>query len=330
MSESKTISRETLLDSMKKIKANDVKGELYFLIKNEKSGTVLRRGDLDAGTQKKLTSNFFKHTKDYLDNEDLTVMGLTEADDRKDVLYQYDYEEQIKEFEIINSVQTITSVGVFNSKKDNLSDIKGYIFAFVHKEIRVTLYKENYEVMMVKKYSGDGISEKINIVLTSANQLKEFDDSIIRLNYDFDFMMLNGDLFIKNLKKLESQFGFDKIVMKKAKESIEEIGKLNLVKDITKLDEGISDVSFARKVVKVASKSAVLLKCNKKDIINFINTYDESLKKKLKFDESGQFIILDTKVSRTVLLKLLDDSFLYSQLTSNKYVSGSKDDIDNI
>ena len=329
MSESKTISRETLLDSMKKIKANDVKGELYFLIQNN-SGTVLRRGDLDADTQAKLTANFFEHTKNYLDNEDLTVMGLTEADDRKDVLYQYDYEEQIKEFEIINSVQTITSVGVFNSKKDKLSDIKGYIFAFVHKEIRVTLYKENYEVMMVKKYSGDGISEKINIVLTSSNQLKEFDDSIIRLNYDFDFMMLKGDLFIKNLKKLESQFGFDKIVMKKAKESIEEIGKLNLVKDITKLNEGISDVSFARKVVKVASKSAVLLKCNKKDIINFINTYDESLKKKLKFDESGQFIILDTKVSRTVLLKLLDDSFLYSQLTSNKYVSGSKDDIDNI
>ena len=64
MSESKTISRETLLDSMKKIKANDVKGELYFLIKNEKSGTVLRRVDLDAVKQKKLTSNFFKHTKD--------------------------------------------------------------------------------------------------------------------------------------------------------------------------------------------------------------------------------------------------------------------------
>ena len=40
MSESKTISRETLLDSMKKIKANDVKGELYFLIKNEKGEQV--------------------------------------------------------------------------------------------------------------------------------------------------------------------------------------------------------------------------------------------------------------------------------------------------
>ena len=131
-------------------------------------------------------------------------------------------------------------------------------------------------------------------------------------------------------KKLESKFGFVEVVKKKAKESIQEIGKLDLVQDITKLEQGINDVSFARKVVKVASKSVVLRKCNKKDIINFIDTYDDTLKKKFKFDESREYINLDTKVSRTVFLQLLDDSFLYSQLTTNKYVSGSKDDIKKI
>lgn len=329
MSENSTNSRTELLNLIQKIEINKVKGELFFLLKKGNS-LEIRKGDLDAGTQVKLTENFYIHTVNYLLNEELTVMGLTEADDRKDVLYKYDYEQPIQEFELINSAQTETSVQEYDIKKDKLSEIKGFIFAYVHKNIRVTLYKENYEVMMVKKNTGEKPSEKINILLTGSNQLKEFDDSIFRLNYDFDFIIVEGELFVKDLKKLESKFGFVEVVKKKAIESIHEIGVLDLVQDITKLEQGIKDVSFARKVVKVASRSVVLRKCDKKDIINFIDTYDETLKKKFKFDESGQYIKLDTKVSRTVFLQLLDDSFLYSQLTSSKYLSGSKDDINKI
>lgn len=329
MNETVTISRTVLLDLVKKIKSNKVKGELFFLLKKNDE-LELKKGDLDLDTQTKLTERFYSHTIKYLENEELKIMGLTEADDRKDVLYKYDYEQPIQEFEFINSVQMKTSVQEYDMKKDNLSEIKGFIFAYVHKNIRVTLYKENYEVMMVKKNTGDKATDKINILLTGSNQLKEFNDSIFRLNFDFDFMIVDGNLFVKSLKKLESKFGFVEVVKKKAKESIQEIGKLDLVLDITKLEQGISDVSFARKVVKVATKSVVLSKCDKKDIIKFIDTYDEALKKKFKFDKSGQYINLDTKVSRTVFLKLLDDSFLYSQLTTNKYVSGSKDDINKI
>lgn len=329
MSEVIETSRENLLESVKKIASNKVKGELFFLLKKDQE-LELRKGDLDSETQIKLTENFYSYTIRYLESEELRIMGLTEADDRKDVLYWYDYEQPIQEFEFINSVQINTSVQEYDVKKDKLSEIKGFIFAYVHKNIRVTLYKENYEVMMVKKNTGDKASDKINILLTGSNQLKEFNDSIFRLNYDFDFMMVDGKLFVKDLKKLESKFGFVEVVKKKAKESIQEIGKLDLVQDITKLEQGINDVSFARKVVKVASKSVVLRKCNKKDIINFIDTYDDTLKKKFKFDESKEYINLDTKVSRMVFLQLLDDSFLYSQLTTNKYVSGSKDDINKI
>lgn len=329
MSEVIKISRENLLNSVEKIASNKVKGELFFLLKKDQE-LELRKGDLDSGTQTKLTENFYSHTIKYLESEELQIMGLTEADDRKDVLYLYDYEQPIHEFEFINSVQINTSVQEYDIKKDKLSEIKGFIFAYVHKNIRVTLYKENYEVMMVKKNTGDKATDKINILLTGSNQLKEFNDSIFRLNFDFDFMMVDGKLFVKDLKKLESKFGFVEVVKKKAKESIQEIGKLDLVQDITKLEQGINDVSFARKVVKVASKSVVLRKCDKKDIINFIDTYDDTLKKKFKFDDSRQYINLDTKVSRTVFLQLLDDSFLYSQLTTNKYVSGSKDDINKI
>lgn len=324
MSEMST--REKLLEAVRLIKSNNLKGELYFLVK---SGGVqkIKKGKLDSGTQEKLTKNFYDHLEFFFGNEDLEIMGLTEADERKNVLYHYDYEDRIKELDDIDSVQKTLIKDEFDIRAGKMSDIKGFIFAYVHKDIRVTLYKENYEVMMVKRNEGEKLKEKINIVLTDSNELKEFNDSIFRLNYNFDFIMIDGEIYVKELKKLEAKFGFTEIVKKKAKESIIEIEKLNLIKDVSQLLSEVDDITFARKIVKVATRSVVLKTCSKKDILTFLETYDEAVKSKFKYDETGKFIDLDTKVSRTAFIQLLDDSFLYSQLTKHKYLSGSKDDI---
>lgn len=329
MTEESIQSRDEILKILEKIKAGKIKGELYFLLK--KAGQlVIKKGDLDSSTQIKLSRNFASQTYNFFDDDELKVMSLTEADDRKKVIYQYDYTDPLEEFTYIDSVQKSLDYEEFNSKTDFLSEIKGYIFAFVHMGARLTLYKENYEMMMVKKNEGQKISERINIVLTQSSQLKEFEDEIFRLNFNFDFMMLNGELFIKELGKLEQRFGFQEVVKKKAKESIHEIGKLNLVKNISSLEEDIEDIAFARKIVKVASRSVVLQICDKKDIMEFISDYDDTLKKKFKVDETGEYISLDTKVSKDAFLKLLDDAYLYSQLTKHKYVSGSKDDFNKV
>lgn len=62
-------------------------------------------------------------------------------------------------------------------------------------------------------------------------------------------------------------------------------------------------------------------------IKNFIENY-EPLKGKFKFNEDRTKFDLNTKKSQNLFLKLLNDDFLISQLTSLYYESSSKDPVE--
>ncbi|VDN47903.1 conserved protein of unknown function [Petrocella atlantisensis] len=318
-------SKSVLVAKLNKIVGHSTEGELYFLLEDER--LLIKKGDLDEQTQAVMTKEFINHTKQYLSQEEISIMGLSLADDRKDVLYHYDYEDRIPEVDYITSVQQNVLSDSYNFKHDDISKMKGYVFAFVDEDTRITLYKEHYPIMVMKKEAGETLKDKINIKLTNSNKITEVDDDIFKLNFDFDFMIVDGELYVKNLKKLESKFGFIKVLEKKANESVDTIDLLEIVEDISYLRNDITDASFARKIVKVASKSIVLQKCNKEDIIKFINESNDIIKNKFKFDESGNLLDLKTKKARKAFITLLDDSFLYSKLTDHDYLSGAKDDL---
>lgn len=321
-------SKDEIIAKLNTLVSNVTQGELYFLI--EGKSLEVKKGDLDEKTQLKMTKEFISHSEKYLGQEEISIMGLTQADDRKNVLYYYDYEEKIPEVDFITSVQTTIVHDKYNFKHNDITKMKGYIFAFVDEDTRITLYKENYPIMVMKKESGNNVKDKINIKLTSSNKITEVDDDIFKLNFDFDFMIVDGELYVKNLKKLESNFGFIKVLEKKAIESVHTIDKLGIIQDISYLNNDISDAVVARKIVKVASKSIVLQTCKKEDIIKFINESKDTIKNQFKFDETGNFLDIKTKKARKAFIDLLDDSFLYSKLTDRDYLSGAKDDLSAI
>ena len=318
-------SKSELIAKLNILVDNSTEGELYFLLEDE--DMTIKKGDLDEKVQIVMTQEFINHTKQYLAQEELCIMGLSQADDRKDILYHYDYDDKIPEVHFITSVQHNINSDLYSFKHNDISKMKGYIFAFVDENTRITFYKEHYPIMLIKKETGEDLKNKINIKLTSSNKISEVKDDIFKLNFDFDFMIVDDELYVKNLKKLESKFGFIKVLERKAQESVILIEKLELVEDISYLRKDITDTSFARKIVKVASKSVVLQKCKKEDIIKFIKESTDSIKNIFKFDETGNFLNLTTKKARKAFLALLDDSYLYSKLTDHDYLSGSKDDL---
>ena len=97
---------------------------------------------------------------------------------------------------------------------------------------------------------------------------------------------------------------------------------------MTGLKERIqNDISFARKVMKVANDSEVINQLknhvlSNEAIFGFINTRPK-LAESLKVE--NEKIDLKTKKSQIAFLKLLDDSFLHSMLTNMNYTSNSKD-----
>ena len=115
---------------------------------------------------------------------------------------------------------------------------------------------------------------------------------------------------------------------KEAIKSIEEIKKIGLVEDVQVLLDSTENISFARKLVKISENSPVIGKIPNDVIIEFCKTHP-SLKDKLKYNSDNKQIRLDTKVSQTLFVQLLGDSFLRSDLTKNYYASMAKDRVDD-
>lgn len=92
-------------------------------------------------------------------------------------------------------------------------------------------------------------------------------------------------------------------------------------------DRIANDVSFARKIIKIASTSEVISKyksgnITKQRLFDFIQSRP-TLAESLKIKEG--VIGLNTKKAQNAFLRLMDDSYLHSLLTDIDYMSNSKD-----
>ena len=104
----------------------------------------------------------------------------------------------------------------------------------------------------------------------------------------------------------------------------EQIAAVDLVEDIAKLRERAeSDISFARKLVKVTTNALILNVVDKDKIIQFARGH-AYLSRRLKVSVDNKFD-LDKKTSQNLFIQLLDDAFLHSELSSNDYLSPGKD-----
>lgn len=319
-------NRDQILRKLKALKADpSVVGELYFFLKKDENYQV-KMGDLDAEAQEELSTGYLDAIIEYFEEETLAVRNLTNADSRDNVLYFYDYEEKIPEFDIIKSVQIDAAIDEYKFKSTDINVIKGYIISYVSEKIRISFYKEHYSIMLVKKDKGNTLAKKMSVRLTAANRITELKEDIFRLSYNFDFLFISEEVYIKDIKKLESRFSFLEILKKKAKDSIKEIENIGIVHDITGLYKCAEKPSFARKLVKISNRSAVLKKCNKEDVIQFITTYDSgSLADQLRINPESKKLELKNEKSRKAFLNILDDSYLNSQLTEANYLSIAKD-----
>ena len=98
--------------------------------------------------------------------------------------------------------------------------------------------------------------------------------------------------------------------------------------NIDSLKELVNDVRFARKLTKVARNSPVIQRnIPNVDIIEFSKKHPLT-KNKMRYNEDQTQFLLDTKVSKDLLIKILNDDLLTSELTKLYYDSLAKDGIE--
>lgn len=295
---------------------------LFFALKQKEGKVKLKKADLEDGdTQELLLRQFVSMLQeDFINNEDLTIMEMSEADERNNVFYHYDLSEFPESFQYFSEFQYSEDYEMFSFAEDSLIDLDAYLIVIGSQENHCVLYKKFYPVFLLGRGSF--------CLIPSRKRFKKLEDEVLRVNRDYQYILVENEIYIKNLDVLERYGAFKEIIEKEAASAVKKIEELQILEETEVLTDTLTtDIAFARKLCKIGKSSPVLkLHIPNRDIIKFSKTHP-GIKGVLKYNQSGDKILLTTKNSQKVFLKMMEDSYLVSELTKLYYDSMAKEQI---
>jgi len=292
-----------------------------YMIMSTDNGDNIKKADLDEAIINDLKDKFLNNIKiELIENTDLILKGISQADTRRNIVYHYDLEDQLLGLKFLKNFSEDEHADLFSFSNDSLRNISGFLFLIGSADEKIALYKKMYPISLMQRDSA-------LMIFHSKTRFVKMEEDILKIDYKYDFLQIKNDLFILNTNTLEKYFGFEETIRKQAICNINLIAAANLVQEIDSLNEMVTDIKFARKIMKLRRNSPVL-NLPFVRIRSFIQAHPK-LKKKLRFNDDESKISLDTKVSKELFLKLLDDDFLKSELTELLYDSEIKAALEN-
>ncbi len=310
------MTREELIDRLNYFlnPGNNVGAVLYFVLDHD-GETVIRFADIENVAKLELKNRFLEYIREkFINNEDLHFQNISEADDRKNVVYKYDIDERPESLNILDEILANEEQIHFNFNQDQLSSIKGYLITIGNEGNKIALYKKHHSMNILRR-------DRF-LLVPSGERLVEVQNDVIALDKSFDFMMVDDNLIVLKLNILERYFGFENVIRNQASNTIGLVEANELLEDIEQLLEIAQSMPNARKLMKI--RNSPVLNVPAINVMNFIRNHPE-LTGKISFNADGTKINLETGISKKLFLKLLNDDFLFSQLTELQYDSHAKD-----
>ncbi|HCM34659.1 anti-phage protein KwaB [Chryseobacterium sp.] len=301
------------LDSVREQPNNSL--NVIFLLSNGD----LKRADIIETTKESLVSQYQSSFNYLCTNDELSFLNLSSPDDRNNVLYLYDLPERpdlFSHLETLSSIQNIEGLDYFNFTQDSLSDIEGYFVLLGTATNNVLFFRKQMSVNLFKR-------GKTYLKRLHDSQFTDVQDEFLRIDGKIDLFCVDSNVIIWNVKILERHYEFRYIMQNEAAQTLEQISGLEILENLDVLSERVSDVSFVRKLSKIASNSPVFT-LPATSIIQFVRTHSV-LSEYFRFNSGEDKIMLDTKKSQDWFLKLMNDDFLHSQLTDFHYQTPAKD-----
>lgn len=309
------MNKEELVNYINECITEECGIEVFLGLKNKE----LRKANFLADTQQDIKRMFISELQDKIIGTDSSVINFSEADERRNTIYQYDL-ELTEDMQIFNSVSNGEHIiPIFSFEDDGINNIAYFLIVIGTVEHQIVIYKKIAPVNIYKKNSGLFV-RKID------NEFAKIEEDFLRIVPGIDLFMLNGALYIMNLAIIEKNFDIHNVIITSAQNQIDIIQQSDLVTNIDSLRDELSDISFARKLSRISEHSPVLGHIDNQHIVTFTRNHP-ILRNVIKFSEDGTKIKLTTKKSKRFFLKLLNDDYLTSNLTSIYYDSLAKDPI---
>lgn len=195
-------------------------------------------------------------------------------------------------------------------------NLKGFFIKINRNDNYFWLYQHKYSVTLINR-------ETSLLACFNGSVYEPMDCDVVRFDSRIDFVIIKNSIITKNITLLQNSFGFETYVRNEADKIIEIIKKLDFVSNITSLSNlsNGQKLTTAKKLIKL--KTSPVLSISKKVLFAKIKE-DEIYNKLIKFDETGNKIIISSQKSVKNLLKMLNDEYLISRLTGTSYESSSK------
>lgn len=294
---------------------SDVGVVVYAIMKNEEKPKKL---DIEGEALPDLKDMFLTSVFDgVVNNEKLTLMNLSSSDERANAIYEYDIDRPA-ELSALDKISSIGNHEVFNLSKNSIEDVVALLIEIGDNEKQLVLYKTMARVNIYGRTSF--------FMKKSRERFEKINEEFFRISPNFHLLQVDGSLIVLDLPTVEKFFGFHDVIKNEASLGVEAIANSALVENPETLRELVDDVSFARKLTRIAKSSPVIKAGIPNDkIIDFCKSFP-SLKDRIRFNADESKILLDTRKSKDLFIQLLMDNFLMSELTNYKYTSLAKDD----
>lgn len=299
---------------------------MYAVLKGENENeirfiNIADERDVNDNTSYELLNGFSDSVEKKLmvyDDDD-EILKLSSADERKDGLYYYDLDEYPLEMNILKKVSDEPeTISVFSFAKDSLDRIIAFVIVIGNAKQKLIMYKQQYPISLLKR------DRYMLTPIPHENRLKKFDQDILRIDFNCQFFLFNGTIYIFNIEKMEKICSFHNIIVNEANKSIQAIKNMDILDNVDVLSDELDNISFARKLTRVYKDSKVIGIVDNKTIIEFSKWHTYFKRNPLKLNEEKSKFILDTKKSKSTFLKLLNDDLLTSHLTNYNYESLAK------
>lgn len=323
------MTKEVLQEKLDGLIAQENCGMNLYFIMHQQNGYVLKKANVRHEALepiKEVLHDNLVQLRQMMDEDTFALMNLSGAEDRKNVIYQYDLNEELRPISLMKEVDAnLFNDGyfspdnnrVFDFNADTFEDVDAWIASYGVEGNHIIIYRKTFSVNLLKQ--GRNL-----FIFKDAEQLDIIKDDIFRIDGKIDFFLLENISLIYNISILEKFNDFKDIVQRSARNSLQQIAAVDLVEDIAKLRERAeNDISFARKLIKVTTNALILNVVGKERIIQFAREH-AYLSRRLKVSADNKFD-LEKKSAQNLFIQLLDDAFLHSELSSNDYLSPGKD-----
>lgn len=341
------MNKATLVSKLKFVGDKNPGLELYLLFRKTQDDAIeILRADLEeSGAKARLQSVFINKIKSQLlnqDNEGKSIEGfqdwnlkpISEVDDIKNTYYYFPNtppnDENEDDYHIPEEFEEMTKLAgleyektsKFEFDKHLLDHVFAYLIRIQIDKEQVILYKHKYPIDLLSRTT---VLKVLGMEMNHGTRFSLEKEPLLKVTDKFDFMLMGSHFVILNLALLESRYGFNERYLKKGAESLEFIRKKKILFDTKIFDEQVKRVSFSKKLMKVKADNEVL-KRPVAEIKTFLEDYKTkdgkfSLAKRIKYlPTKGKFDVKSI-VAAEDFIRLLNDQFLYSQLTKRPYVS---------